>query len=387
MEEQRGMNVSVDTLKYIFLKMREVTVSEGEALKNNLTEVFIKWLREKILAGELIVINVNGEVRTGKSTTQIELVRLINRIIYELNINKTSYLQMWKYIFSDQTEFLRFIDRDERNLCIGIDEFNSLANTGLNASTEESLFDYYSDVFAGQYVHRVTTGTDSMVDKNTTVMLEVIGKNKEEKITTCKLIYRDIVSRQRMVLGRVDIYVGDLIKNWVGVAQNIVERGQDATKEEKEVLNKLKKEDLYVKYQVRKYRRMDLLKKEGVRDLRELEFADIILESVLELEELSRLRKCTRELILTIVDEVIRRHKRFYSMFAKQEITSKVSAILALNTEINKSLKAKKSKNITGEQIRIIDMNAEKLKTILAERFKEQEHLRDLYRVYLSMEA
>jgi len=155
--------------------------------------------------------------------------------------------------------------------------------------------------------------------------------------------------------------------------------------EDERKIEKWKNKDFYVKYQVKKYRRMELLKKEGVRDIRELEFADIILDCLNELEDFSKVKIVRRELIAVIVDEVIRRHKRIYSMIAKMEIATKVSAILAINTEINamhRKLKGTKTTKPTVSEEIIYKKVINRLKDDLNSRVSEIEHLRDLYREY-----
>lgn len=384
-------NIEQDTLKYLFTKAKESLLRESEAIKNDLTHVFKEWIKEKIDSGELIVIQIRGEVRTGKSTVGIAIDWDINKYLAKCGLNDLAESYMWKWIFSDQTEFLRFINGEERNVGLCIDEFSSLAKTGVNSTTEEALLDHYSDIFAGQYLHRVNMGTDIIIDKNTTVILDTIGKDEENGITRCKLWYRDVITKKCLVLGHVDVDTSDLIDNWINKGiRKIVETQGIKTYEDKLLVEEWKKKDFYVKYQVKKYKRMELLKKEGVRDIRELEFADIIIDCLNELEELSKIKVVKRELIMVIVDEVIRKHKRIYSIIAKQEIATKVSAILAMNTEINnihkKLIGTKNTKPTPAEEI-IYKKVIAKLKSDLENRTKEIEHLRDLYKQYLEIEG
>ena len=120
--------MEVDSLRYLFGKARESLMPESEAVKNNLTAEYNDWKKEKIDARELIVIAIRGEVRTGKSTVEIHEVWDINKYMQKTGLNPNAEQYMWKWIFSDQTEFLRFINGEERNVALGIDEFNRLAN-------------------------------------------------------------------------------------------------------------------------------------------------------------------------------------------------------------------------------------------------------------------
>ena len=55
--------ITQDTLRYLFMKARESLTPETEALKNDLTETFRQWIKEKIDARELIVIGVRERSR------------------------------------------------------------------------------------------------------------------------------------------------------------------------------------------------------------------------------------------------------------------------------------------------------------------------------------
>ena len=108
LESGESIKVTIDQLKYAFLKARESMASETDMLNEDLTEVFYQTLKDKITCGELIVIAVRGEVRTGKSTVLLCLMWEINNMLFEMGKReKKGRYSHW--VFSDQTEFL---DRD-----------------------------------------------------------------------------------------------------------------------------------------------------------------------------------------------------------------------------------------------------------------------------------
>lgn len=382
----KKVNIQIDNLKIAFLEAKERLLTETEAIKNNFTETFFETLKDKINHRELIIIAVRGEVRTGKSSIVMELVRYINQYIADIGLNKEPINNLSKYIFSDQTEFLRFINGEERNAAIAIDEFNGMATTGLNATTEEALYDHYSSVFAGQYLHRITASPDIITDKNTNIILDVIGKDEESRTIRCKLIYREIATKMHMTIGHVDINVGKVINNWIkSGAREIIESKGIKTIGEKEFIEKIKKEDFYVRYQIKKYERMDLLKKHGVRDIRDLEFSTLILEVLLELQDYSKIKKPTKELVDTIVDEVCKRNKRIYSMLTINEIGQRARAILNIYYEVNNLEKKSRNKNLTlGEEV-IINKTIKQTEELLEKRLKQQEDWAEIYKKYMGI--
>lgn len=384
-------NISIDDLKWIYMECLDAMIPESEAIQDDLTETFWKTIKGKIDARELINIAIRGEVRSGKSTVAIKLMYEINKYLHSIGLNDNVLRIMNNLIFSDQTEFLRFIDSNERNVAFVIDEFNSMAKTGLNATTEEALFDTFSDVFAGQYQHRMTVSPSNITDKNATIILDVIGKDEKQKIVRCKLNYRDVVSGRPMVIGRVDIYIGDIIKLWEsGEVKRIVETTGVQNLEDQRIIDEAREKDFYVRYQIKKYKRMDLIKKEGVRDIRELEWADIILEILRELEDDAKIEKVDFELIAVQAKMVLRRMKRFSSILLERDIASRAMALLNLYTKIHKMYKkienpAKNAVKLTAEEAmvmkKIIAKRQEKLDSLI----KEQEYLSDLYRQYLAI--
>lgn len=384
---ERPLDVKIDLLKFAYIDAKEKLLKESDALQINLTETFWTTIKDKIKHGELVVIAVRGEVRTGKSTIVLKIVWEMNKFITKIGKNPTAAQRMSQLIFSDQTEFLRFINTDDRNLALAIDEFNRMAETGLNATTEEALFEHYSNVFAGQYLHRVTASPDVITDKNATVILDVIGKDEEGKYVRCKLTYRDIVTKMQMVIGRVDIYVGDVIHLWdsAGIRQLVEQKGH-LQPEEQALVDKARETDFYVKYQVKKYKKMDLLKKHGVRDIRDLEFSTIILQVLHELKEFARIKRAPKELIDTIVDEVCKTNKRIYSILAVNEISQRSRAILNIYFEINQLQKKLASDKLIPQEAIVFRKTLSQMEQLLDKRLAEQRKYASLYKDLMSIE-
>lgn len=389
MTNNQQIDIKGDSLRSLFETVRENLTPESKTIYNNLTDIFEDWLEEKVLSNELIVIQIRGEVRTNKSTSAFVIAQKINSFIAKIGRNPKATTDFHKRIFSDQIEFLRFINQEERDLVIGIDEFSALGKTGANSTTEEALFAYYSDVFAGRRIHRVCCSTDTIIDKNTTILLETgMGMDDKLGITRLKLIYRDIVTKQQLVLGHIDVDASETIKNWIsrGVREIVETKGIKSEEDRLKIKPYLEK-DSYVKYQVKKYKKMMLLK-EGSRDIRDLEFSTIIIEVIKRLSTFSKFNRVDKEMVNLVTDEVIRKNERIYSFVAKNEIAQKASAILSLNTKIQQmnSNKEKMRIKLNEENYNAYMKGLMQLEDMLKERMEEQYKLVKVLEKYLNVD-
>ena len=147
----------------------------------------------------------------------IALGKYIHDLMKEKGIiNKEKKFEM-KNIARDQQEFsMKMRDDKLQNDIIVTDEFNDLETGGLNASAEGQLSDTYSNVQAARYVHRITCSPKELPDKNASILLEVASMDRKTKMTHNKLFYRYFYCgmTQTQLLGYVNIYVGDMIKEW-----------------------------------------------------------------------------------------------------------------------------------------------------------------------------
>lgn len=347
--------VSVDILKWLYYENKDVLIKDTEMLQNDLTEEFYHYISDKISHKEVINVAFIGEVSGSKSTSAISMMHFTNGIIekfFKKDINR------FKHIFSDQTEFLRFINTEEENVAIVIDEFNRMSVTGLNATTETALFDYYSEVFAQKYVHRFSCSPSFVLDKNAHVILEYIGKDEDKQVSKWKLSYRNIAEGYHpRCLGCVYIDVSN-------------------------VLN----EKFYQKYKEKKFKRMALLDKHGVRDIRELEFASVILKVVVELKDITKdgNKSNLSDMIIATISRICREDKRIYSIITTNEIASRVRNILGLYADLFKcTIKLSKVKSDV-EKLNIEDKK-EKIQRILDLELKEERSRMSIYNDFLQI--
>lgn len=357
-EQKEQTEVSVDILKWLYYENKDLLIKDTDMLQNDITEEFDHYIEDKIVNKEVVNIAIIGEVAGSKSTSGIAIMSKANDIIERVHKKK---VDRFKHILTDQTEFIRFINTEEEDVAIVIDEFNRMAETGLNASTEAVLYDYYSEVFAQKHVHRVACSPSFVIDKNSNVILEYIGKDEEKKVSKFKLMYRNIAEGYNpRCLGCIYVDVSD-------------------------VLDK----EYYKRYRKRKFERMALLDKHGVRDIRELEFADVILKVVYDLRDITRdgAKQNLSDMIIATISRVCREDKRIYSMITTSEIASRVRNILGLYADLYKTgirlAKVKNGKNDT--EIRNVEKKMDKVKEILVREVEEEEKRRKIYKDFLNI--
>jgi len=349
--------IGVDPFRYLYNEQRDKLLHKGEAEQTDLTEVLYLFLDDKIKNGELINVTCRGEVATGKSTVAIALMYYTNKVLEKtFKKGKDNKDYFTNKIFADQTEFLRFIKKDEKNVAIVIDEYNHLAEGGINSTTEQSLFDQVSDVFAQRYVHRFNCSPSTVLDKNSLVILDVIGKDLKKGITRVRVNYREPTSFDITTLGYADINVKPVLK-----------------------------QVFYKKYVDKKFRRMDLIRKEGVRDIRELEFAGFVMKTYSYLKAIAVNSRVTQSLIQATAQRFVRQDGRIYSIVANLEITNRAYALLNLTYELNKQNERLEKIRRKGGDLKSIKVAIDKTSIILGQSIKEEKKLAKLYVKYLNI--
>lgn len=394
------MLVPIDPLKYLYTVMKERLITEEEALTYDWTRIFWYNFKDKIEHGELIRVLIRGEVRTGKSTTGHKIKYEINQHLYKIKKQHKRVDEVQNTLM-DQTEFVRFaMQEQERHQCVQIDEYNTMAEGGANSTTEQQLLQTYSDMFASRYIHVINCNPTQMRDSNAFIHLETIGKI--DGYTRCKLIYCNNIEGDMLTLGYVDIYVGDIIEKWEKDIRPIFEK-QNRTKEDEENIKKAAETDWYTRYQIKKEKRQELIQKHHVRDIRELEFSDVVLKTHRELEEVSELEKLGSEVILAVLQDVCRREGRIYSMYAELNVMSKVKSLLTLkqmltkyekkalklHLQVQKSIIQQKTTNkiiLPDEEQKLIQA-AHKFKQLYEKRVKEEERMSELFKEYVQIQG
>lgn len=303
--EKKADEIRMDVFKYIYTMYKEQLVPENEALLNDRTELFKFWINWKIKKKkQLVRLQFRGEVVGGKSIGAMTVMN--EEILPTLGATIDPYTR----IVSDQVEFLRFVKKKESNTCLVTDEYDTTAEGGLNSSTESQIYEAYSDIFAQRFIHQIDCSPRKIINPNTHIVLEAMDVNMETGINTYKIRYRDPIDQYEITLGYIRLNVlKTLTSEW------------------------------YQRYREKKFRRMDLLDKHGVRNIRELEFAELIMRVYNKLRKLAIAKPITQPIILTYLDSEARAMNLQNSELAKLNLISKIKGLLDPITEMQKITK------------------------------------------------
>jgi hypothetical protein len=320
---------SVDSIQHIYMQDILNGVPElKDVMTRDLTNIFWAVLKSKVDYGEHISITVRGEVRQGKSCVSLAIKDEVNEYISKkLKRKKASN---YDTICSDMIEFNRKIMEKKRDIMYSIDEWNQLNSTGESSSTESAVFQAFSEMYAIYHIHYVccTPKSGSRYDTASTLLLDVYGKRLEDKTTYCRLYYLDPTSLSPPhVLGIVRIDVSKILDTkW------------------------------YKKYGVKKVKKLELLDKHGVRDIRELEASSITLEAYKELEKLAEgTERVESELITQVIMDILQKRKLIFSIIGKANIMSPIGALLGLKYAIGKNKRklVNPKSNVDREQVKV----------------------------------
>jgi hypothetical protein len=80
-----AVQVPVDALKALAFERTERLQLEGD-IKDDITPIFYKGLRQKLQKGETIIVSITAQTRKGKSVLGCHLVNAINNMIIDLGL-------------------------------------------------------------------------------------------------------------------------------------------------------------------------------------------------------------------------------------------------------------------------------------------------------------
>lgn len=323
--------IKISKLKKMALDNLESTRPDDEIRKDNVGELLEMEINDKLRYKENINSQIVGQTASGKSTLATQIA---------LDINKKLNRKMdITYICFDQIEYLRKMkDPNLKNICLQIDEWNAMGETGYNATTEQSLITYYSDIQAQRYIHRISCSPSTVMDNNADIILEVLATNKDQK-TTSFLVYYRIVRPHEIILQLCG----------------------HATKNVAEALNC----PFYQRYREKKFQKMDFLIRHGIKDVREIYYAKVILQVFMELQYTAKVINTNRDLISNFVEKIRRKEREFFSILTSEEIIRRSQGLLSIHRQMYLlSLRAKtmENRNERPELIKEMNENFERLK-------------------------
>lgn len=352
----RKEEVDATPLENEFNKLKDTVMPDSEIEKYDQTPLFLRELNYRRKVGAVVNIQVTAEVRKGKSTLAASIAEYGNHLFNrEMSIG---------YIDADQSEFYRVSLRPEiHDQYRVIDEWNELAMLGFNATTETKVGKYISDEHAIRHINRVSCSPTGQVDSQANIFLRVIGVNKQKKLTRAILTFKmsTEIGEIYQVLGHIDWYVADTIKQpW------------------------------YKEYMDRKKKKLELVGKEKVKGLVELEESVVIISVLDRIKKLAKIERITKDIIAQYVD-IERRNSDmpFNSIILNDMTARKIQGICALIYKIeemnNRLFMLKCKKEMTeGIQQRIeqIISSKEEAEKVLDELIKFHERNIKIKQIY-----
>lgn len=392
-KESLNNDVDVDPLKYLYMVFSERDIITSDVMRFDLTELFEEYLADKIEKGEIIRILIRGEVRTGKSSVGLAIKEHVNELLYRLDRRK-DVPDSFRTILADQTEFVRFMRNAERDplkkeVCIQIDEYNTMAEGGANASTEQQILQSYGDMFAVNHVHVINCNPTQIRDPNAFVHLEVLGKKPEKGYTKCKVTYVNNLDGDSKDLGYIIVDVWKYIKNWVTYVRPVFEKIEKTEKDE-EHIEEWRKKDWYTRYYIKKQLRLDLTSDHGIRDVRELEFADIVLLSYSDLKDLaicsSSKSDLPIDLMMQTLKEICEEQSVIFSFYTETIVLGHLKALLYLLMLQYKNLNKLESPKINDKKRKRYSLGYEVTKRKFKKALSKQIEKSNLYKRYLDIQ-
>lgn len=232
-----------------------------------------------------------------------------------------------------------------QHICIGIDEFDELGETGYNATTDKAGLNSYSDLGRAYYIHRFVCSPKDTLDKNAYLIFNVIGADKQRKFTRCLLSYKLFKNGMEVeqLLGYIDIDVSPILHT-----------------------------KFYKEYEERKMKRLRLFSEFGIVHERHIFFAKVVLDAYKELRPLALRGRIEKGMAELQIDMSARKHKQINSILGTSKFTQDLISMLlyAKYQEVEKST-IKKLQRAAEKGVDVERLIEEHRKTL--ERLCEQE--------------
>ena len=356
-----------------------------------------------MLKNEIVSKGIIGQTKSSKSTLMIWLGNLISKKYFnkEWTINQ---------IFADQFEFGRKVtDHNLHHCIIGIDEYGAMEETGANATIEAKHLEQFSDLQAQREIHRIGCSPRHIMDKNATVILKIVSKDPEE-FKTHALVYYKIEAPDMwytQLIGRVEFCIKDAMfsnESWKKFLNDYKKEYPEYKKfkqknNQKATINgfwqyicdkhKLTEEQkwkyynkLYADYRNRKFKKMDLMNKEGIMHMRELIFADIILKVYNQLKGFAGIVNINKDMIEGKINMELKKIRYPLTIYAMEVIKSRINGLITQKKTIERlRYETFKKKNSIALKTKI-DYEIKELEKGLQEEEKELNHLIEIAKIY-----
>lgn len=351
-------NFKTNNLYLIAKDIQDKETDREEIEKTDLTEIFWHEIESMVKNKEIILINITGKPRTGKSTTAISIGIDIHKLMRKHQRTNEKKFSLKNIARDNQEASVKTRDEKFEKTVLVIDEENALEKGGENVTVEEREKEYKSNVMAGRYIHQIQCVPKGVIDQNADILLSVISLDRTNYQTYCLLSYRFYENDQEhtITIGNIKIDTYHVIKNWINNVEETYYK-PEKTKKDKEKIKEWEEKDFYIKYVVRKYKKMELLTKHHVRRPRMLPLAGITLKIIEILKRTTKRKPINKDRIRNFVKYNMKKENIPMSLVGEEVITREIAGILQSykdvyedTTRLNKTIKEyNKQKNADTE--------------------------------------
>ena len=290
----------------------------------NRTPELMNHFQAEINKGKLISGQFLGKVAGGKSTAAATLAWHIN----EQLLKKKMLLDYW---LPDQIAFARFCQTfKHKHVCLIIDEWNPMSETGLGATTEQKHIEHINKVEAQWFRHRFSCSPDVQSDLSADLLFDVADIDKNAQKTYCLLRYKFLYlgSYVTQLIGHIELDVSETLKQpW------------------------------YQTYITRKFRKMDLLNDHGIKDDRDFDEAELAVKVIDEMEALAESGIMSSQLVKVYTKVVLKNVTMHTSWPQRHEMVEEVMGMLQairqkaiLKSKLMKNMKFLRAANSQGRE-------------------------------------
>lgn len=342
----------INTLRKRAERFASETTSNDEIFRMDITNLLEKEIRYQVKNGEIVIIEVKGKPRTGKSTVGLVIGEdWIDDELKSCGKKEKSLKFGMRNVARDEQEYSEKMSNGTlMNDVILTDEQNELEKGGENATTEQQLKSVFSDVQAGRYVHRVSVSPEQVIDDNSDIWIETVGIDSRTMITHCRVYYRinNAQTKFWQPIGYINVSVRRLIKNWEEKVKKVFLRTKKSDKEEK-FISDWSRKDFYVLYMIKKYQKMELITRYNILRPRDLPFAKVILEVVKDLKAMTEYMTLDVDLVKNYVEMGIRKNNLRASIIGKKLVTDRANGILKVYRSYHRAKKQEKAEIARAE--------------------------------------
>lgn len=348
--QETSLIFKINSLRKLAEKYAGEVRANEEIFKEDITGLLEEEIRYQVKNGEIVITEIKGKPRTGKSTVGIAIAKdWIDDELKKCKKKEKGIEFGMKNIARDEQEYSeKMSEGDLMNDVILTDEQNELEKGGENATTEQQLKSVFSDVQAGRYIHRVSVSPEQVIDYNSDIWIETVGIDSKLMITHCRVYYRinNAQTRFWQPIGYANIYVGKLIKNWEENIKDMFLKTRK-TKGDMKKIESWGKKDFYCLYMIKKYQKMELITKYNILRPRDLPFAKVIIEVIQSLKNMTRYMTVDVDLVKNYVEMGIRKHKLRASIIGKKLVTDRANGVIKVYRAWHKM--EKQERNLLGD--------------------------------------